>query len=226
MNASHTIALDTGSNVEHFEPAPEPIRLDRVLRIQGYKDPAKVRRRVMQAAKKAVDEANAIATPVVAWRLIAIQSLIKSNLTLAHRPPVSIQCEAFDQHLANADHVVVYALTAGEAFDSRVSDLPDPAQVLHGLLLETAAWMCIENTTRQFLSWLRMNAKNQSRRISRRLGPGYRYRVGDGSCEWPLDQQHQLFEVFAGSEIPVRLLDSSAMLPKMSRSGLIGVKPV
>lgn len=226
MNASHNIALDHAGSVEQFEPAVEPIRLDRVLRIQGYKDPDRVRKRVMQAAKKAVDEANAIATPVVAWRLVAIQSLVHSHLQLENSPPVSVHCEAFDQHLADADHVVVYALTAGEAFDSRVTDLHEPDQVLHGLLLETAAWMCIENTTRQFLMWLRGNARTQSRRISRRLGPGYRYRVGTGSCEWPLEQQQQLFEVFNGAKIPVRLLDSSAMLPKMSRSGLIGIKPV
>jgi len=224
MNANDQVSLDRTGSVELFRPTSEAIRVDQVLRLQGYRKPEAVRRRVRQAADSAVDEANQIAQPIVAWRVVAVRGLHNSVLELNSSPPLSVQCAAFEQHLAQADHVVVYALTAGAAFDERVTDLHEPEQVLHGLLLESAAWMCIENTTRQFLTWMRKNARLQSRRITRRMAPGYQYRVGDGSCEWPLEQQQQLFGVFHGIDIPVRLLSSSAMLPKMSRSGLIGVR--
>jgi len=225
MDVAHEVVLNRSGQVERFEPANEPVRIDQVLRLQGYRKPNTVRRRVREAARSAVDEANEIAQPVVCWRVVAVNSLQNSKLVLANTPPSTVQCDAFEQHLAQADHVVVYVLTAGAAFDERVTDLHEPEQVLHGLLLESAAWMCIENTTRQFLIWMRKNARRQARRITRRMAPGYQYRVGSGSCEWPLEQQQQLFRVFDGTEIPVRLLSSSAMLPKMSRSGLIGVKP-
>lgn len=225
MDVSHSIKLDKPGAVESFLPTAEDVRLETVMRIQGYKEPDKARKAVRRACRQAVDEANAIATPVVAWRTLAIQSLSETQLELNNVPPVAVHCEAFFKYLGNADHVVVYTLTAGAAFDARLSDLHEPDQVLHGLLLETAAWMCIENTTRQFLKWLRHNAKQQSRRITRRLGPGYQYRVGDRTVEWPLQQQQQLFDVFSGNDIPIQLLESSAMLPKMSRSGLVGVGP-
>jgi cobalamin-dependent methionine synthase I len=60
-----------------------------------------------------------------------------------------------------------------------------------------------------------------------RLGPGYSYKrpgSSDGArVMWPLEQQRELFALFAGSALPVELMESAAMRPKMSRSGLIGL---
>ena len=42
--------------------------------------------------------------------------------------------------------------------------------------------------------------------------------------EWPLEEQKSLFALFEGRAISVQLLDSCAMIPKMSRSGLYGVR--
>ena len=60
-------------------------------------------------------------------------------------------------------------------------------------------------------------------RPTQRMGPGYSYKVDGGLEMWSLEDQRQLFEVFEGVDLPVRLLESCAMLPKMSRSGLYGL---
>ncbi len=68
--------------------------------------------------------------------------------------------------------------------------------------------------------------KPEGLRLTRRMGPGYSYKINGDETMWSLEQQHQLFEVFDGEDLPVRLLESCAMMPKMSRSGLYGLVPV
>ncbi len=53
---------------------------------------------------------------------------------------------------------------------------------------------------------------------TRRLGPGY--------VDWPLEEQAALVALLDGAPLPVRLLDSCAMIPKKSRSGLYGLRPL
>ena len=58
--------------------------------------------------------------------------------------------------------------------------------------------------------------------MSPRLGPGYSYKLDGRSVLWPLEQQQPLFEMFARDDVDIELLESCAMLPKISRSGLFG----
>ena len=91
--------------------------------------------------------------------------------------------------------------------------------------LESAAWLGVEDATKQFVLIVRKWATQHNARISRRLGPGYSYPVEGRQIQWELHDQQPLFASFGDAGIPVRLLESSAMLPKMSRSGLFGLIP-
>jgi hypothetical protein len=57
------------------------------------------------------------------------------------------------------------------------------------------------------------------------MGPGYAYRVGSLQVDWPLEDQRELFTLLEGGPLPVTLMSSCAMFPKLSRSGLFGVAP-
>jgi hypothetical protein len=43
---------------------------------------------------------------------------------------------------------------------------------------------------------------------------------------WPLEEQPALFGLFGNAELPVSLMSSCAMSPKLSRSGLYGIRPL
>jgi cobalamin-dependent methionine synthase I len=73
---------------------------------------------------------------------------------------------------------------------------------------------------------MRTAAREEGHRVSIRMGPGYVYRDGDADVCWPLTEQKTLFEVFDGIDLPVHLMESCAMTPKMSRSGIYGLSPV
>jgi hypothetical protein len=96
---------------------------------------------------------------------------------------------------------------------------------LDALFLETSGWLGIEQATRQFRDYLRALVGPQGYRISCRMGPGYSYKIGDREVSWPLEDQQSLFKVFDGIDLPIRLLESCAMQPKLSRSAIFGLVP-
>ena len=109
-------------------------------------------------------------------------------------------------------------LTLGEAIDTKVMALLESGEIVEALFLETAGWLGVEQATRALAGHLQQRANAGGLRLTRRLGPGHK--------EWDLEEQRILFGLFSDTDLPVRLLDSCAMLPKKSRSGLYGLRPL
>lgn len=204
-------------------PLPPVVRFERILRIQGYSDMSRVRPAIVAAAEAAAHAAPRLVTPRVAYRCVPVERLDGDALDLAGG--VRLECAAFGKVLAGCTDVVAFALSLGPRLDARVIDLAETGDLLDALLLETAAWLCIEDATRQFRSRLRDDAAQRDQRITSRMGPGYSYRLGDSTCVWRLEDQVNLFALFGQAELPVLLMHSCAMQPKMSRSGIVGIAP-
>lgn len=196
---------------------------DQVLRIQGYRDLERVRKRVRAAAEQATENVATCITPEVVSRTLEVQSLDTELLVLGDN--TRLECPVFARYLKNSTRAIVFVMTLGESFDEFLNDQLQRDELLDAVLLESAGWMAIEALTRRFTEILRDQAGDQGLRITRRMSPGYTYVLGKQRHQWQLEQQQALFEVFADVSLPVRLLESSAMVPKMSRSGMIGLRP-
>lgn len=204
-------------------PAIDP---GRILRLHGYKDPDRVRPVIRSAAAGIAVRAQELAAVQGSWRRVDIEVVAGGTVRLPDDN--TLRCPAFDRLLAGAREAIVFVLTLGEAFDHSVADLVDNAPgPLDALFLETAGRLAIEKLTRVMAAEIGDRLAAEALTLGPRLGPGYSYRVeGTTTGErvmWPLEQQHELFALFGGARLPVTLLESSAMRPKMSRSGLIGV---
>lgn len=215
--------LFNDSSVRVFQADVPEVTADRVLRIQGYTDLEKVRRPIREAAVRAVDSITDHTNPSVAWRRLEIRSLIDARLSL--EDGVAVECDAFARFIKNSEHVVVFAMTIGSEFDQAVQSKINDDELLDAVLMESAGWLAVEAVTKQWTILIRDLAASSGWLLTRRMSPGYTYQIKDRQCEWPLEQQQDLFVAFGETEIPVHLMDSSAMLPKMSRSGLIGLRP-
>lgn len=215
-------ALPAPDEDGEFRAGPVDVGWMRILRIQGYVDPERVRPRIRLAAERAAEMAADLADGRVGYRRVPVTGLAAGRLELAggHR----FHCGAFTRHLAECRCVVVFVLTAGAAFDERIGALMRDDQPVEGLFLDSAGWLAVESVTRQFSDGLKSAAAGSGLRVTRRMGPGYRYRVGARTEPWRLEEQRDLFAALAGAPLPARLLDSAAMLPKMSRSGLYGLR--
>ncbi len=223
MTTGLPLNLVDNDGVEIFDADVPVVTTDRILRIQGYTDLDAVRRPIKASAKRAVQSICDHTQPQVAWRRVAVSALDHATLKLDNS--VELECAAFPRFLKNSRHAVVFAMTIGAQFDKAVQEKIEGDELLDAVLMESAGWLAVEAVTKQWTVQIRDLARDNGWLLTRRMSPGYTYQLKDTRCEWPLEQQQQLFEVFGETPIPVGLMESSAMLPKMSRSGLIGFRP-
>ena len=215
--------LPAPTEARRFRAGPVDVRTDRILRIQGYRDMERVRRPIRRAADKAAAIAREIAEGEVGFRRVGIGECNGSSLGLDGGE--RFECAAFERFLATCESVVVFAMTAGSAIDERIDELMGADDPVVALLLDTAGWLAIESITRQFSERLKADCGPAGLRLTRRMGPGYTYRMGREMAPWGLEEQEGLFRVLGEDASPVAVLPSGAMLPKMSRSGLYGLRP-
>lgn len=192
--------------------------------MQGYTDPDRVRPAIVRAAAEMARIAQLKSVPRVAYRRHAIRVLHAEGMELQQGG--RLRSAAFESRLAGCTHIAPFVLSCGEPLGQAVVDLAESGDLMEAVLLEAAGWLCVEDATRQFKESLRLQSAARSERITSRMGPGYAYRVGSRQVDWPLEDQPELFALLEGGALPVRLMPSCAMFPKLSRSGLFGVAPM
>jgi hypothetical protein len=191
-----------------------------ILRIQGYRDLEKVRPAIKRVAASVARETERLIQPRVYYCMQGVKTCEGSILQLADG--TTFENEAFQRLLKRPQVVAAFVLTMGRALDDAVVNCIANDELLQALFLETAGWLGIEAATRSLSIHLRADARALGLRLSPRMGPGYSYKLNGRSVLWPLEQQQTLFKLFAKDKIDVRLLDSCAMIPKISRSGIFG----
>jgi len=211
------------ADVRYFDPAPPSVRYERILRIQGYTDLSRVRPAITHAANEMAALASSKSRPRVAYCHVPIRSLDSEGLDVEGG---RFESKAFASRLAGCLEVAPVVLSVGDGIGKEVAALADAGDLLEAVLLETAGWLCIEDATRQFTIHLKEAAAARGCRITSRMGPGYSYRLEAEEVTWPLEAQPVLFGLFGGAKLPVALMSSCAMQPKLSRSGLYGIAPL
>ncbi len=196
---------------------------ERILRVQGYRDPARIRPRIRAIAEKVSGEIAGIAAPEARHVRYSIESVAEGTLTLAGG--LRFNCAAFDRLLANATDVIVFVLTLGPGMEAAVAQRFDASEPVDALFIESAGWLCVEKATRMLATDIQEELAPEGLGVTFRLGPGYDYKAGEERAAWGLEEQPMLFRAFGDAPLPVELLESCAMSPKLSRSGLFGVAP-
>ena len=206
-----------------IETGPVKIDPSKMLRIHGYRDLAKVRPVIRKAADDIALVAEGLIAPEAYSRKIEVMSYGDDFMKLADG--TVFENVDFGNVLDNSPSVVDVELTVERALDEAVVAAMDKFEPLDALFLETAGWLGVEWTTRSFVNHLTELVLEEKLRPTRRMGPGYSYKIDGGEEMWSLEDQRHLFSVFDDVELPVRLLESCAMMPKMSRSGVYGLVP-
>lgn len=206
-----------------FKSSRIPIDPEKVLRIHGYKDPAKTSSVIRHAAEIMGPRAEEILAPELHYRRLRILSLDRAELTV--EGGIVFRSDAFPRFLSDAREVVVSVATMGAALDHGVGALLAESDLIEALFLETYGWLGINVLTAQFGGFLRERVNNEGYDVTCRLAPGYSYKVDGLAAGWALEQQREIFAAFEGIELPVALHQSCAMLPKISRTGMFGLIP-
>lgn len=210
--------------LESFRPRDSQVTAERILRIQGYKSPDSVRVAIRRAAQAMATKALELCDAQVAFKKVYVVSIDNEGISLAG--DARLFSPAFAYRLNDCEEVVPFVLSCGLALSHTIIDLAEAGDLLEAVLLESAGWLCIEDVTRQFKESLKSEAAHRYRRITSRMGPGYTYQVGGREVSWPLEDHPHLFGLLSGRTLPVTLMPSCAMNPKLSRSGLYGIAPL
>lgn len=222
-SASAGIARRSGATFGVFTPRGVEIRVEPMLKIMGYRAGAPVRPAVRRMAERIAELAASAITPSVHHCRIGIEHCDDTGIRLADG--TAFQGPIFAKHLGDCREAVAFVMTLGTRFDTTQKNLTDADNLLESVFLETAGWVAIEDATRLFTQHFRKIALDDRLDLSRRLAPGYVFRVGDRKVDWPLEEQREFFAIFRSIILPVALLDSCAMMPKMSRTGFFGLRP-
>jgi len=192
------------------------------LRMQGYRQPEAVRRAIRMAATAAARLAEELVEPEVYYQLFDVRNCAGELLELENGS--TFRCAAFEKYLSECRRIVVFIQTLGQSFDDRITQMLEADDLLGVLFLDNAGWLAIEASSKKFVQHLKSTVRPPHHHLTRRLGPGYSYRSNKVVSQWALTEQAALFELFKDRSIPVTLLDSCAMLPRMSRSGIYGLQ--
>jgi hypothetical protein len=214
------------SPVHQWQSACPLVDVNRMLRVHRYSDPARVRPVIRRTAEAMVQRAREVASPQASFRRVGVAGILDDRLVLADG--TTFRCQAFEHLLQGATEVVVFVMTLGARFDAAVCELIEKFEPLEALFLECAGWLAIERLSSQFGGYLREDLAGEGLSLGLRMGPGYSYSVPGAEMAralWPLEQQKELFGLFGDAALPVELMQSAAMKPKMSRSGLFAVLP-
>lgn len=213
----------SGATFGVFAPRGIEIRTEPMLKIMGYRAGAPVRPPVRRMAERIAELAAAAIAPTVHHCRMSIAHCDEAGIRLADgtvfRGPV------FDKHFAGCREAVAFIMTLGTRFELTQKNLAGSDNLLESVFLETAGWVAIEEATRLFTQHFRKIALEKGLDLSRRLAPGYVFRVGNRKVDWPLEEQKEFFGIFKRIAVPVTLLESCAMMPKMSRTGFFGLRP-
>lgn len=213
----------SGATFGVFAPRGIEIRTEPMLKIMGYRSGAPIRPAVRRMAERIAELAASAIAPVVHHCRIGIEHCDEAGIRLADG--TAFQGPVFAKHLAGCREAVALVMTLGMRFDAVQKNLSDADNLLEAVFLETAGWVAIEETTRAFTQLVRKTALEEGLDLSRRLAPGYVFRVDNRKVDWPLEQQKEFFAIFKTIDLPVSLLESCAMMPKMSRTGFFGLRP-
>ncbi len=189
--------------------------------MHGYRDAARVRPDIVEAANRLSKEAETLIDAEVHYLRLPVAEVTASELRLDNG--IVFSSEIFDRYAPYSSEVIAFLLTTGERLDAQVRQYIDSFELIEALFLESSGWLAVEAVTRLFAADLRATLTGEGKHLGMRLGPGYSYKIEGRTVDWPLEQQRELFKLFEGMDVPVTMLESCAMKPKLSRSGIFSV---
>ena len=201
---------------DRFVPQGIAIPPEPLLRLQGYRDIDRVRDDVRGIAERMAACAEGLLAPEAYYRRVRIEDCTNGALIL--ETGTAFHSMELTKAMTGCREVVVFVLTLGPKIDAKTEAYLKNSDVVEALFLEAAGWIAIERATRELALHLWSLISGLGLRLGRRLGPGY--------VDWPLEEQRPLFGLLADAPLQVSLLDSCAMSPKKSRSGIYGLHPV
>ena len=202
--------------LEELKDLEVSVRAEQILRAH-YPDLAPVAGEVRKVAAAMAAHALEVARPTGWLRQVAIRAIHRERVELAGG--ARLHSATLSSLLKESPAVQLFVVTLGPQLDERVHELFEAMDGLEGLFLDTAGWVVVQSALSAVRRHCAGRARNEGYRLTRRIGPGY--------LDWPLDEQAIVCRTLAGRDAlpPIEILESGAILPEKTLTGLFGLVP-
>jgi len=110
---------------------------------------------------------------------------------------------------------VFFIATIGAGIENKIRRLTARNRLSDAFVIDTMGSLLVEELVNQFQNEMRGRYRREGRAISLRFSPGY--------CDWPIEEQKKLFDLFNEDLLEVTLSDTCLMSPRKSISGVFGI---
>jgi len=203
--------------LEELDELEVSVRPEQILRAH-YPDLAPVAPEVRATAAAMAAHALEIARPAGWVRQVAVRDIDGARVALDGG--ATLTSATLATLLQGSPAVQLFVVTLGPQVDERVHQLFEAMDGLEGLFLDTAGWVVVQSALSAVRRRCAAKARSEGYRLTRRIGPGY--------LDWPLEEQSIVFRALAAGETlpPLEVLDSGAILPEKTLTGLFGLIPL
>jgi hypothetical protein len=120
--------------------------------------------------------------------------------------------------LHDSEELICFVTTIGEEIDFEIKGMMRQGRLSEAFVMDALGSVAVESAAEQFHRRMERKYSENNKAVTLRFSPGY--------CDWPIEEQKKLFELFDSNTAGIELMDSCLMTPRKSISAVFGVYPV
>jgi hypothetical protein len=172
-------------------------------------------------AQQAVEEAQPLYAPAIAYAELAVQRVEGERVVLSSPNGTGEQVLKVGPHadlLAPAEQILAAVCTIGPALEERVAQLNQEGRTLAAYWLDSVGVLALGEVGENLRCIVEEKARERGWGVGASLGPG-------SLAGWPLHGQRALCDLLPLAEIGVRLSAHCVLEPHKSASTVVGLGP-
>lgn len=190
---------------------------EKLMRLLG----AKQGRRVPKASQRRIgllsEKIKGMLKPRLSYRIMEIDTFDRGGFRLVGG--TRFRSPKMAGALAGSDTICCFLATVGPVVDMEVEALMNQKRFADAYVLDAIGSMSAEHVVEEFYQRMAGRQAEEGGAVTLRFSPGY--------CDWPIQEQRPLFNLFdkEADAAKVALSDTCLMSPRKSVSGLFGLLP-
>ena len=131
---------------------------------------------------------------------------------------MTLKSPKLSRTLRDSEELICFVTTIGEEIDFEIKGMMQQGHLSEAFILDALGSVAVENVAEQFHRRMQRQYTEKDKAVTLRFSPGY--------CDWPIEEQRKLFEMFDSNTAGIELKDSCLMIPRKSISAVFGAYPV
>lgn len=186
---------------------------EKVLTSLGYLEASAAPVRIHRMVNELSRTGEYLAEPAYTYTVRNIEAVIGKQIYI--EGGIRLQSGVLSRLLKDCREAAIFVCTIGDRLEKAGALLARNRRVLRSSVLDTIGSHGAESIAEFVQGKIQAEAARRGLRISRRFSPGY--------CDWPVDEQTEIFNALEDDTAGINITEGYLMLPRKSVSGIIGI---